>query len=94
VITKTTEQSENVYENKRTLCKKPCASARVPSLGSQEALLKANEELLGFNRLAVGRELRMIELKKEVNELCSEFCLPPRYPLEADDQIGTETTAA
>jgi PAS domain-containing protein len=28
------------------------------------------EELTRFNDTAVGRELRMIELKKEVNELC------------------------
>jgi PAS domain S-box-containing protein len=55
---------------------------------AEEALLNANEELLRFNRLAVGRELRMIELKKEVNELCSELCRPPRYSLEADDLVG------
>jgi PAS domain S-box-containing protein len=40
-----------------------------------------NDELLQFNRLAVGRELRMIELKKEVNALCAATGLPPRYDL-------------
>ena len=40
-----------------------------------------NDELSQFNRLAVGRELRMIELKKEVNALCAAAGLPPRYDL-------------
>ncbi len=35
-----------------------------------------------FNRLTVGRELRMIELKKEVDELAKLAGLPPRYALE------------
>lgn len=41
-----------------------------------------NEELLRFNQAAVGRELRMIELKKEINELCTKSGMPQRYPLE------------
>jgi hypothetical protein len=40
-----------------------------------------NNELSRFNRLAVGRELRMIELKKEVNALCAAAGLPLRYDL-------------
>jgi len=36
-------------------------------------------ELEYFNELMVGRELRMIELKKEVDELCVKAGLPPRY---------------
>lgn len=39
-------------------------------------------ELEQFNRLAVGRELRMIELKREVNELNRSLGLPPRYDVE------------
>ena len=27
----------------------------------------------------VGRELRMIELKKEIDDLCAQFGQPPRY---------------
>jgi PAS domain S-box-containing protein len=42
-------------------------------------LASRNDELSQFNRLAVGRELRMIELKKEVNALCATAGLPPRY---------------
>ena len=45
--------------------------------------LQAHAEELGrFNRIAVGRELRMIELKRETNELCLQRGEPARYPLE------------
>jgi two-component system, chemotaxis family, CheB/CheR fusion protein len=43
------------------------------------------EELNRFNRAAVGRESRMIELKKEINELCRRQGEPARYPLDFDD---------
>ncbi len=46
-----------------------------------EELRVRNEETLRLNRAMVGRELRMIELKKEVNELCAQVGQPPRYPL-------------
>ncbi|WP_210234888.1 chemotaxis protein CheB [Methylocystis sp. B8] len=49
---------------------------------SHEVLLSYSEELVRFNRVAVGRETRMIELKKEVNELCQRQGEPARYPLE------------
>jgi FixJ family two-component response regulator len=38
-------------------------------------------ELERFNRLTVGRELRMIELKREVNELAQKAGLDPPYEL-------------
>ncbi|MGH9685525.1 MAG: chemotaxis protein CheB [Candidatus Acidiferrales bacterium] len=41
------------------------------------------DELGRFNRAAVGRELRMIELKKEINELCQSQGETPRYSLES-----------
>ena len=53
---------------------------------SVEELRVANEELESFNAVAVGRELRMIELKKQVNELCVKAGLPPPYEVEEDDQ--------
>jgi PAS domain S-box-containing protein len=51
-----------------------------------EELRAANEELTRFNRVTVGRELRIIELKKQVNELGARLGQPPRYPTELDDQ--------
>ena len=50
-----------------------------------------NEELSRFNRAMVGRETRMIELKKEVNELCARLGEPRKYEIgsrEQDDQQG------
>jgi PAS domain S-box-containing protein len=44
------------------------------------------EELKHFNNAMVGRELRMIELKKEVNELCERVNQLPRYSLEFDKE--------
>lgn len=46
----------------------------------QQALRQKNNELERFNKAAVGRELRMIELKKEINALCRKFGTPEIYP--------------
>jgi two-component system CheB/CheR fusion protein len=48
-----------------------------------EELRVKNDELVHFNRAAVDRELRMIELKKQVNELCAKLGQEPRYRVEA-----------
>lgn len=40
---------------------------------AEGALQLHNQELEQFNKLATGRELRMIELKKEINALCREL---------------------
>ena len=50
---------------------------------SHHSLLRAHRELEEFNRLAVGRELRLIELKEEVNLLLEELGRPARYQIEA-----------
>lgn len=42
-----------------------------------------NRELERFNKLMVGRELRMIEIKKEMNALCAKFGQPLPYPNNA-----------
>jgi len=47
-------------------------------------LKKANAELAVFNRAMVGRELRMIELKNEIDNLCRRFGQPTRYGFEND----------
>jgi two-component system, chemotaxis family, CheB/CheR fusion protein len=54
---------------------------------NEEAMRQRNEELERFNKAAVGRELRMVELKKEVNELAKKAGERPRYEIP-----GTETS--
>ena len=49
---------------------------------SEEDLRQRVEELMQFNAAAVGRELRMIELKQQVNELARQLGQPPPYYLE------------
>jgi PAS domain S-box-containing protein len=49
-------------------------------------LREINEELTRFNKVSVGRELRMIELKKEVNQLCRQAGAAPRYPLDFEQE--------
>lgn len=52
----------------------------------EEELLERAVELERFNRAAVDRELRMIDLKKQVNELCARAGEPRRYNVDfADD---------
>jgi PAS domain S-box-containing protein len=53
---------------------------------AEEGLRAAYGELMRFNTAMVGRELRMIELKKEVNELCGGVGQPPRYPLDFEKE--------
>lgn len=57
---------------------------------AEEALRRTNEDLTRFNRVAVRREMRMIELKKEINELCQQYGAPERYPLQFErDATGS-----
>ena len=51
-----------------------------------EQLRVANEELTRFNEAMVGRELRMIELKQEVNGLCAQLGQPPRYATALEEE--------
>jgi len=46
----------------------------------EKVLKQHNVELEQFNKLATGRELRMVELKKEINTLCRKWDEPERYP--------------
>lgn len=45
-------------------------------------LLATNDELERFNRAMVDRELRMIELKQEINALLQQTGQPPRYRVD------------
>lgn len=49
------------------------------------ALRASNDELERFNRTMVDRELRMIELKREINALCQRVGEPPRYTIAVTD---------
>jgi len=51
-----------------------------------EELHTKNEELTRFNTASVKRELRMIELKKEINGLYVLSGQLPRYPLEFEEE--------
>lgn len=46
---------------------------------ARQALEEKMNDMLNFHRLTVGRELTMIELKKEVNELHKELGLESKY---------------
>jgi PAS domain S-box-containing protein len=56
---------------------------------TEQALRATNEELQRFNNAAVDRELRVIGLKGEVNELLAKAGLPRRYSVD-DLECGDE----
>lgn len=60
--------------------------AEVELRAKVEALRASYAELEQFNRAMVDRELRMIELKQEINDLCRRLGEPPRH---ATDQFQT-----
>jgi PAS domain S-box-containing protein len=45
----------------------------------EEMLRERNDDLSRFNTLMVGRELRMVDLKREVNALCARLGEPAKY---------------
>jgi len=51
---------------------------------TEEELRSSLEAIKRFNHALVGRELRMIELKKEINELYVRTGQPAKYKLEFD----------
>jgi len=48
---------------------------------AESELKKKNKELELFNRLAVGREIKMIELKKEINALLLQLGKGSKYEI-------------
>jgi PAS domain S-box-containing protein len=60
---------------------------REQALSRAHAELEARAaELTRFNKAAVGREMRIIELKEEVNALCERLGERARHPLELDPE--------
>lgn len=55
-----------------------------------EELRERNDELTRFNRLTVGRELRLIELKQQVNDLSVSLGQAKPYPLGFVDVAAQE----
>lgn len=53
---------------------------------AEQELRVSMDEVVRFNKASVGRELRMIELKKEVNEFCAKLGEPARYSLEFEKE--------
>jgi len=53
-----------------------------PRKRAEDELLQQTDELTRFNDAMIGREERMIDLKKEINELCIRLGEPERYPLD------------
>ena len=60
---------------------------------AEEQLRDNVNELTRFNLAMVSRESRMIDLKKEVNDLMQRLNEPPRYPLdfESHEESWQET---
>jgi PAS domain S-box-containing protein len=53
---------------------------------AEEALHQKMDELERFQRLTVGRELRMVEMKNEINALLAQAGQPAKYPLLPERQ--------
>jgi hypothetical protein len=69
-----TEFDSTVAEAFGDLCAVALANSR-----RYDQLNDTNEKLETFNQSLVEREMRIIEMKKEVNSLCEEFGKEPRY---------------
>jgi phosphoserine phosphatase RsbU/P len=59
---------------------------------TEEELRAANRELNRFNQATLGRELRIIELKKQINAMCARLGEPLVY--RADLDLGSHRAAA
>ena len=54
---------------------------------TEQKLKEKLEELKKFQDVTVDRELQMIELKKEINELCEKYGEKPRYDINLKNEI-------
>lgn len=53
----------------------------------EDELIQHVEGLERFSNLAVGREMTMIDLKKEVNRMCHELGQDPKYTIVSEDNV-------
>jgi len=60
--------------------------SRDQEIAARRELQDKVEQLERFNRVAVGRELTMIDLKRQINDLASTLGHPPTYDLSFDHQ--------
>ena len=73
---------------------KEMADAVVQANRAKSKTEEAVEELQEFNRAAVGRELQMIDLKRQINQLLADINQPPQYDLSTlDDEISASKDA-
>lgn len=70
----------------------PVKAAEAELRRKTEELAERNAELERFNRATVGRELDMIELKKQVNALCGELGRPAPFDLDFMGKVGEAGT--
>jgi hypothetical protein len=59
------------------------AQRQAESLGVE--LAKQLDELRRWQQVTLGRESRILSMKKEINELLATHGQPPRYPSAADE---------
>jgi HAMP domain-containing protein/putative methionine-R-sulfoxide reductase with GAF domain len=59
---------------------------RIARDDAEKEVRRSVEELTKFNKLMVGREIRMVELKKEINELCRLMNQQPRYDIDFEKE--------
>ena len=69
--------SQELLERNRQLREEVAERTRIA-----EAFRGEKEELAKMNTFLMGRELRIVELKREVNALLKERGQPPRYDVE------------
>jgi PAS domain S-box-containing protein len=74
-----------VVENGRTVAIIGSLTDITARKAAEETLHARHRELERFNKAAVGRELRMGELKKEINQLCRTLGQDEPYPLYSQE---------
>lgn len=79
----------DITERKRAEEEIRLARERAEAAGKE--LGETIKELEQFNRLAVGREMRIIELKQQINALCEKLGEMPRYDLSCPQEGFAES---